>query len=118
LNQLPQRMNPHGTAMNNTLSQVSGAIGSALLVTVMSKRTEAYAEELMESAMSQVTGQPTAEALAALKGEVMMKAMVDGINDAFLVATVLIGVALLLSFFIKRAKPAEEIYAKEAPKHA
>ncbi|MFJ8257878.1 DHA2 family efflux MFS transporter permease subunit [Peribacillus asahii] len=118
LNQLPQRMNPHGTAMNNTLSQVSGAIGSALLVTVMSKRTEAHAEELMESAMSQVTGQPTAEALAAIKGEVMVKAMVDGINDAFLVATVLIGVALLLSLFIKRAKPAEEIYAKEAPKHA
>ena len=42
LNQLPPRMYPHGTAMNNTLAQVSGAIGSALLVTVMSKRTETH----------------------------------------------------------------------------
>ena len=30
LNQLPTRLYPHGTAMNNTLQQVSGAIGSAL----------------------------------------------------------------------------------------
>ena len=90
LNQLPQRMNPHGTAMNNTLSQVAGAIGSALLVTVMSKRTTTHAEDLMGSAMSKLTEQPTAEVLKALKGEVMRKAMVEGINDAFLVATVLV----------------------------
>lgn len=37
LNQLPAINNPHGTAMNNTLQQVSGAIGSALLITVMNK---------------------------------------------------------------------------------
>ena len=28
LNQLPTRLNPHGTAVNNTAQQVSGSIGS------------------------------------------------------------------------------------------
>ena len=40
LNQLPMISNPHGTAMNNTLQQVSGAIGSAVLLTIMTKRME------------------------------------------------------------------------------
>src|SRR5581483_6758205 len=46
LNQLPARLYPHGTAMNNTLQQVAGAIGSALLVTVMSNRTKTHAADL------------------------------------------------------------------------
>ena len=46
LNSLPARMNPHGTAMNNTLNQVSGAIGTALLVTVMSNRSASTGEDL------------------------------------------------------------------------
>ena len=44
LNQLPRRFYPHGTAMNNTLNQVAGAIGTALLVTIMSTRTESQAK--------------------------------------------------------------------------
>ena len=58
--------------------------------------------------MNKLTNQPTAEALQALKGEVMRKAMVEGINDAFLVTTVLVGVALVLAFFIKRPQPVDE----------
>lgn len=51
LNELPSRMNPHGTALNNTLSQVSGAIGSAVMITIMSQRTAAHGEELAQEAM-------------------------------------------------------------------
>ena len=51
LNQLPARFYPHGTAMNNTLHQVAGAIGTALLVTIMSNRTETHANELAAAAM-------------------------------------------------------------------
>ena len=40
LNQLPAHLIPHGTAMNNTMRQVSGAVGTALLVTVMSQAAE------------------------------------------------------------------------------
>ncbi|PLR78966.1 MFS transporter [Bacillus sp. V3-13] len=109
LNQLPARFYPHGTAMNNTLQQVSGAIGTALLVTVMSIRTETHAEELAASAMKNLTGQPTPAALAEMKQQITMKAMLEGINDAFFVTVLIAGVALVLAFFIKRAKPAEDI---------
>lgn len=108
LNSLPARMNPHGTAMNNTLNQISGAIGTALLVTVMSNRAATHGEELAKAAMSKATGQPSAEALEGLKN----MAMLEGINDAFLVATFIAALALILSFFMKRARPAEDKFGK------
>ncbi|MDQ0219767.1 DHA2 family efflux MFS transporter permease subunit [Peribacillus cavernae] len=107
LNQLPARYYPHGTAMNNTLNQVSGAIGTALLVTVMSTRTETHATELMKNAAGQ--------SLPEMQQQIAMRAMLEGINDAFFVATFIAGVALILAFFIKRAKPAEDtISGKQA----
>ncbi|MFJ7829323.1 DHA2 family efflux MFS transporter permease subunit [Peribacillus sp. NPDC097284] len=112
LNSLPARMNPHGTAMNNTLSQVSGAIGTALLVTVMSNRATSSGEDLMTAAMSKLTSKPTAEMMGQMQAQIGMQAMLDGINFAFLVATFIAGLALILTFFIKRAWPAEDNLAK------
>ncbi|KIL72441.1 DHA2 family efflux MFS transporter permease subunit [Bacillus badius] len=108
LNQLPARFYPHGTAMNNTLNQVSGAIGTALLVTVMSNRTETHAAEIAADAMKHAAAQPTPAALAEMKQQIAMKAMLEGINDAFFIATLIATVALILSLFIKRSKPAED----------
>jgi EmrB/QacA subfamily drug resistance transporter len=108
LNQLPARFYPHGTAMNNTTQQVSGAIGTALLVTIMSNRTESQAKVLGETAMSDLTEQPTQAALAEIEQQIMMTAMLDGINYAFLVSVFIAGVALVLAFFMKRAKQAED----------
>ncbi|WP_318509000.1 DHA2 family efflux MFS transporter permease subunit [Bacillus sp. T3] len=113
LNQLPARFYPHGTAMNNTMQQVSGAIGTALLVTVMSNRTESAAKEIaadMQSAAAAApTGiQPTPEMIAQIKQEIMMKAMLEGINYAFYVSIFIAALALVLAFFIKRAKQAED----------
>ncbi|WP_026693045.1 DHA2 family efflux MFS transporter permease subunit [Peribacillus kribbensis] len=104
LNQLPAHLYPHGTAMNNTLQQVSGAIGSALLVTIMSNRTETHAKDMAASAMKHMTGQPTAEAAAAMKQQIAMKAALEGINDSFLVSVGIACVALILAFFIQRVK--------------
>lgn len=108
LNQLPKRFYPHGTAMNNTLSQVSGAIGTALLVTIMSNVAESRAKELGEKAMAQLTEQPTTAALAEMKQQIMMQSMLDGINFAFFVSIFIAGLALVLAFFMKRATPAED----------
>jgi EmrB/QacA subfamily drug resistance transporter len=108
LNQLPTRFYPHGTAMNNTLQQVAGAIGTALLITIMSNRTESYAKELAADAMKNVTEQPTAQAAAEMKQQIMMKAMLEGINFSFYVTVFISALALLLAFFIKRAKQAED----------
>jgi EmrB/QacA subfamily drug resistance transporter len=108
LNQLPARFYPHGTAMNNTLNQVAGAIGTALLVTIMSNRTESTAKELGDAAMKNMTEQPTAAAAAEMKQQIVMQSMLDGINYSFIVAAFISGVALILAFFIKRAKQAED----------
>ncbi|MCL6573727.1 MAG: DHA2 family efflux MFS transporter permease subunit, partial [Bacillus sp. (in: Bacteria)] len=117
LNQLPARFYPHGTAMNNTLSQVSGAIGTALLVTVMTTRAKTHAVEIGDAAMKQLTKTPTAETLATMKQQIEMKAMLEGINDAFFVSVFIAAVALFLALFIKRAKQAEDIPdVKPAPK--
>ncbi|MGO1523136.1 MAG: MDR family MFS transporter [Nesterenkonia sp.] len=35
LNQLPQRLIPHGTALNNTMRQIAASVGTAVLVSVM-----------------------------------------------------------------------------------
>ncbi|MFD1737855.1 DHA2 family efflux MFS transporter permease subunit [Bacillus salitolerans] len=121
LNQLPARFYPHGTAMNNTLNQVSGAIGTALLVTVMSNRTVTHTKELMQDAMQKMTGQPTEAALAQLEQQVGMQAMLEGINDAFFVSSIIAAVALVLAFFIKRSSQAvdtKEVSTKMANKVA
>ncbi|PLS08549.1 DHA2 family efflux MFS transporter permease subunit [Neobacillus cucumis] len=109
LNQLPKRLYPHGTAMNNTLNQVAGAIGTALMVTIMSNRTESEAKELGNAAMQHLTAPPTKAAIAEMKQHIMMQAMLNGINFSFLIATFIASVALVLAFFIKRSKQAEEI---------
>ncbi len=101
LNSLPAKSIPHGTAMNSTLTQVSGAIGSSLLVTVMSNRTITHAGEMMTDALSKLTT-PTAAAIAQIKQHVGLEATIAGINDSFLAGTGLAIVALILTFFINR----------------
>lgn len=108
LNQLPARLYPHGTAMNNTLQQVSGAIGSALLITVMSNRTKTHAADLAALATKHLTQQPTPAVIAEMKHQIAMKAMLEGINDSFLVSVGIACIALVLAFFIKRGKQAED----------
>ncbi|NRD76227.1 multidrug efflux MFS transporter [Bacillus sp. BRMEA1] len=108
LNQLPARLYPHGTAMNNTLQQVSGAIGSALLITVMSNRTKTHATDLAASATKHLTQQPTPAVIAEMKHQIAMKAMLEGINDSFLVSVGIAFIALVLALFIKRTKQAED----------
>ena len=52
INQLPEDLNPHGAALNNTLQQVSGAIGSAVLLTLMTKRMETVGATLFAEAQA------------------------------------------------------------------
>ncbi|OAB42609.1 DHA2 family efflux MFS transporter permease subunit [Paenibacillus antarcticus] len=106
LNQLPQSMNAHGTAMSNTLRTIAGSIGTAILVTVMTTQTKSRATELaVEGGVS-----PTdKEAMA----HIVTESTIHGINQAFLIATSLAVVALVLAFFIKRTKPAVEISNNE-----
>lgn len=122
LNQLPMRLNPHGTAINNTLQQVAGAIGSAVMITIMTNRTKSTAEDLdieatvadkvkekaMEAAQNgeQMTEVQLAKYGKELAETMANKAMVEGINFAFFIAMIVTIVALVLSFFLKRVQVA------------
>lgn len=80
LNQLPNHMLPHGTAMNNTMRQVAGSIGTATLITIMTNNSK--------EASQQGLSHP----------------MIQGMSDAFMVAAIIAVVALIMSFFIKPMK--------------
>ncbi|QHT62459.1 DHA2 family efflux MFS transporter permease subunit [Paenibacillus lycopersici] len=96
LNQLPSRLNEHGTAISNTIKQVAGAIGTSLLVTVMTTRTKTHVQDMM-AAGGDLTDK-----------HMITEATIQGINDAYLVIIGIGIVGLLLSFFIKRTGQAEE----------
>ncbi|NEU31148.1 DHA2 family efflux MFS transporter permease subunit [bacterium LRH843] len=98
LNSLPMSSNPHGTAINNTLQQVSGAIGSALLMTIMTNRMEKIGAEL--AADAKATGNVPSEGI-------VNASMLAGIHHAFFVSTWIAVIALVLAFFLKRVTPPE-----------
>lgn len=74
LNALPANLIPHGSAMNNTMRQVAGAVGTALLVTIMT--------------MSE-------------RPEEGMNGIIHGVNVSFFVAGVLAVIGFVMSFYIK-----------------
>ncbi|WP_125666757.1 DHA2 family efflux MFS transporter permease subunit [Paenibacillus baekrokdamisoli] len=96
LNQLPARLNAHGTAISNTIKQVAGGIGTALLVTVMTTSTKTHFKDMMAAGGT------------GTKGHMLMESTIQGINDAYLVIVGIGIVGLLLSFFIKRTGQVEE----------
>ena len=101
INQLPQRLNAHGTAMSQTLRNVFGALGTALLVTVMSNRANARTEELLQSGHIDPQNQ-------AAMSEITREALLYGIDSSFQVATGLAVAALLLAFFVRRVTPHDQ----------
>ncbi len=88
LYQLTPNLYPHGTAIFNTLSQVAGAIGTALGISKMSSGTSAYMEESLD---------PT-NPIEKING------LTAGFQDAFTMGLSLILIALILSLFIKEQK--------------
>ncbi|GAA4724711.1 DHA2 family efflux MFS transporter permease subunit [Brevibacillus fulvus] len=105
LNQLPTRLNPHGTAINNTAQQVSGSIGTAVLVTIMNSVTKTEANSLM-SGVDPATMTETAQAV------VTQQALLAGIQYSFYVTLGINIVVLILSLFVKRVDTSEETVKK------
>lgn len=77
LNRLSNLLVPHGTAMNNTMRQVAGAVGTALLVSIMTNT--AVPEEGTEG-------------------------MIHGVNMSFLFAGILAFIGFVLAFQLRRTK--------------
>jgi len=92
LNQLPRSLYSHGSAIMSTLQQVAGAVGTAMLVTIMALRTAAYLSTAQ---------QPSAP-------ETLKAAQTAGLQSAFLVATGLAVLALCLTLLLRRSTPPVE----------
>ncbi|UVI87175.1 DHA2 family efflux MFS transporter permease subunit [Staphylococcus aureus] len=119
INALPGRLASHGNAFLNTMRQLAGSIGTAILVTVMTTQTtqhlSVFGEELdktnpivqdhMRELASQYGGQEGA--MKVLLQFVNKLATVEGINDAFIVATIFSIIALILCLFLQSNKKAK-----------
>lgn len=88
LNQLTPDLYPHGTALFNTLSQVAGAIGTAIFISKMSSSTTQYME-------NSANPMDPAEKLNGLT---------SGFQEAFTLGLIFVVVALVVSFFLKGQK--------------
>lgn len=98
LNQLPRALYPHGSAISSTLQQVAGAIGTALLVTIMTNSTKAYLRNTPNNT------DPTAQ----------LHALTSGLHVAFAVATGIAVLGLILALFLRRSSPPDELDAGQA----
>ncbi|WP_425590105.1 DHA2 family efflux MFS transporter permease subunit [Fictibacillus arsenicus] len=90
LNELPPPLYPHGTAIISTLQQVAGAVGTALLVSIMTNRSARFLES---------------EGMKEDGVTMQILAMIAGMKSAFLLAFGLVAIAWIVSLFIKRAVP-------------
>jgi MFS family permease len=102
MNQLPQRLNAHGSAMSQTLRNVAGALGTAFLVTVMTNTAASRVKELV------IAGRIAKTDEAGML-EATQQGTIYGINHAFVIATWMTVAALALAFFIKKVKPQSEV---------
>ncbi|HDX9576840.1 TPA: DHA2 family efflux MFS transporter permease subunit [Bacillus pseudomycoides] len=120
MNALPMKLISHGTATQNTSRQVAGSIGTAILITIMTQQTTAHVADYgnmitktnpilvdkvhgMGQNLAAVAGSAQAgDAMSTqlLFGQISKLSAINGINDAFLIATILAGIAWVLSLFL------------------
>jgi len=120
LNQLPLKMIPHGSATQNTLRSVAGSVGTAILVTVMTTQTTYHLADYSNDVtktnpvvmdwvhntsmqLSHASGlseqKANAVSVQLLYGQASKLSFIQGINDGFLLATILAFIAFVLAIF-------------------
>lgn len=93
LGSLDRHLYSHGSAALNTLQQVAGAAGTALLISIYSSALH--------------TGQAAGESVA--------EAGAPGAHNAFLLASIIGLVPVVLAFFIQKPEDQREVTRDEAP---
>lgn len=98
MNALPNKLLAHGSAVVNTAKQVSGALGTAILITVMSNVSASNAPN---------------KALTKTNMELYKSGMLDaalkGMNTTFMVVTGIAVLCLVISFFLSDKKRNSDI---------
>jgi DHA2 family lincomycin resistance protein-like MFS transporter len=90
LNQIPEKLYPHGTAIMNTLTQVAGAIGAALFIAVMESGQQSYLDS---------------NGIVKPNEEQMIAALTYGSQQSFSTGFYMALVAVVLAFLVYRSKP-------------
>ncbi|GEL04057.1 DHA2 family efflux MFS transporter permease subunit [Rummeliibacillus stabekisii] len=88
LNSLPRALVTHGTAVNNTLRQIAGAIGTAVVITIFTAQTTSHAETLLKETPN--TPVKVIKTLASVLGS----------SDSYYFMTILAIIALVLTLFV------------------
>jgi EmrB/QacA subfamily drug resistance transporter len=122
LNHLPRHLNSHGTSSANTVRMVAASLGTAFLVTIMTNRSTLHLSQYQNTMsltnptlhlyinqfgaqIGQMLGQSAqvgqTVATDLLYSQAVQLSTVKGINDAFMVATGLTVLALILSLFMR-----------------
>lgn len=130
MNTVPMHKMGQGTALSNTIRQISASFGIAWLALLYSDRRTFHVADLTDQlnmfstnvanhfnqlqgqylGMGQSAAQAKASALAFINGQVQIQATVNGLEDVFVVTAVLSVIAAILSLFLKNTK------AKGGPK--
>ncbi|SFS89153.1 DHA2 family efflux MFS transporter permease subunit [Marininema halotolerans] len=139
LNQLPATSNSHGNAMSNTMRQIAGSIGTALLTTVYTTNTSnhfatmtqgmnTYDTTFMQTfqgalqKFASFSGLPIDQAKEVFSslffGDVAKHAATMGINDAFYWATGFTLLGLLLSLFLRDVRKDKKKVSPEERKES
>ncbi|MDQ0089051.1 EmrB/QacA subfamily drug resistance transporter [Paenibacillus anaericanus] len=92
LNALPKQLGMHGSAVNNTVRQIAGAIGTAVVITIYTAQATSHAATVMHSNPS-----TTPELLKTL-------ASILGASDAYYFMMILAVVALVITLFMPKKK--------------
>ncbi|MFZ7943450.1 MULTISPECIES: DHA2 family efflux MFS transporter permease subunit [Bacillaceae] len=88
LNALPKHLHSHGSAVSNTVRQVAGSIGIALVVTIMTTRTKSHAVELIHSGH------------VHSKSQLLIDSSILGTSDAYMFTVILVIIAILVTLFM------------------
>ncbi|WP_423798623.1 DHA2 family efflux MFS transporter permease subunit [Neobacillus sp. SAB-20_R2A] len=88
LNALPKQLGTHGSAVNNTVRQIAGAIGTAVVITIYTAQATNHATEIMK------------EKAAAAPHQIALLSSIQGSSDAYYFMMILAVAALVLTLFM------------------
>lgn len=108
LNALPRQLGTHGTAVNNTVRQIAGAIGTAVVITIYTVQATSHGAAVMQSNPSTTT-----EVLKSLTS-------ILGASDAYYFMMILSIAALVITLFMPakskiRIEKKANVVSKEEP---
>ncbi|MFH5182308.1 DHA2 family efflux MFS transporter permease subunit [Paenibacillus sp. TAB 01] len=126
MNQVPMHKMGQGTALSNTIRQISASFGIAWLGLMFSQRTTFHSADLSSQlnmfstsvsthfaqlqnqymGMGQSAAQAHVSALSYLGGQVQLQSTIMGLQDVFVITSLLSFAAAVLSIFLKNTKSA------------